>query len=151
MHSVHSMHNVHRGCTVCAVCSKGEQGALCARMPQVSVHATGGSMCPACHCMEQAVPNLTAPRVYQSRTNKLIIVYRILRKSAFVVTMYLSCHGHIMGQDHADKPKRGPIALPRALYKTHSCVLKSDIYFWFYGAPKMTPSINLDKLSYCRE
>ncbi len=66
------------GSTVCTVCSKGAQGAQCARRPQVSVHATSFSMCP-----EQAVPNLTTPRVYRL-VNKLIFGYLILRKSVFV-------------------------------------------------------------------
>jgi hypothetical protein len=67
------------------------KGAQCARGPPVSVPATSGWMCPA--WMEQAVPNLTTPRVYQSPggagarwagLQELIFGYRLLRKSVFV-------------------------------------------------------------------
>jgi len=51
----------------------------------------------------------------------------------------LSCHGRRIGQDPPDRPRRGPIAIPCALYKRHPRVLKSDIFFWFDLAPKLTP------------
>ena len=83
-------------CIVCIVCTKGTQSAQCAQRCTVctenptSVHATSGSLCPG--CMEQAVPNLTAPRVYQSPggagarwagPDELFLGYRFLRKSVF--------------------------------------------------------------------
>jgi hypothetical protein len=54
----------------------------------------------------------------------------------------LSCHGSRIVQDHSGRLKLGPIALPRALYKTHPLVLKLEAYFQCVGAPKMTPLIN---------
>ncbi len=63
---------------------------VCTEIP-TSVHATSGSMCPG--WMEQAVPNLAAPRVYQSPwgagarwagLDELFFGYRFLRKSVFV-------------------------------------------------------------------
>ena len=53
-----------------------------------------------------------------------------------------SCHGSRIGQDRPGRLKLGPIALPRALCKTHPRVLKSDAYFRCSGAPKMTPLTN---------
>jgi len=87
---------VDGGCTVCTVYSQCAQCAQCAQRCTVctenptSVHATSGSLCPG--CMEQAVPNLTAPRVYQSPggagarwagPDELFLGYRFLRKSVF--------------------------------------------------------------------
>ena len=63
---------------------------MCTETP-TSVHATSGSMCPA--WMEQAVPNLTTPRVYKSPggsgarwagPQELIFGYRFLRNLVFV-------------------------------------------------------------------
>jgi hypothetical protein len=87
---------VDGGCTVCTVYSQCARCAQCAQRCTVctenptSVHATSGSLCPG--CMEQAVPNLTAPRVYQSPggagarwagPDELFLGYRFLRKSVF--------------------------------------------------------------------
>jgi hypothetical protein len=47
-----------------------------------------------------------------------------------------SCHGSRIGQDRPGRLNLGPIALPRALCKTHPRVLKSEAYFRCYGAPK---------------
>ena len=84
------------GCTVCTVYLQCAQCAQCAQRCTVctenptSVHATSGSLCPG--CMEQAVPNLTAPRVYQSPggagarwagLDELFFGFRFLRKSVF--------------------------------------------------------------------
>ncbi len=46
-------------------------------------------------------------------------------------------HGCRIGQDHLDRLKLGRHVIPRALYKAHLRVLKSDIYFWLCGAPRM--------------
>ena len=53
----------------------------------------------------------------------------------------LSCHGRRIGQDHRGRLKPGPMALPRALCKTHPRVPKSEAQFEFSGAPKVTPSM----------
>ena len=53
-----------------------------------------------------------------------------------------TCNGRRIGQDHPGKLKLGPMALPRAVYRTYSRVLKSDAHFQFAGAPKMTPWMN---------
>jgi hypothetical protein len=77
---------------VCTVYSRVLKArcTVCTETP-TSVHATSGSMCPG--CMEQAVPNPTAPRVYESLggagarwagPNELFFGYRFLRKSVFV-------------------------------------------------------------------
>ncbi len=75
------MHSVLIKCTRCTVCTE----------TPTSVHAKRGSMCLA--WMEQAVPNLTAPRVYQSPEGagarltgpqELFFRYRFLRKLVFV-------------------------------------------------------------------
>ncbi len=77
-------HSVHSGLI------KFTRYTVCTETP-TSVHATRGSMCPA--WMEQAVPNLTAPRVYKSPggagarwagPQELIFGYRFSRKSVFV-------------------------------------------------------------------
>ena len=52
------------------------------------------------------------------------------------------CHGCRIGHEHPDGPKLCPLALPRALYRLHSRVLKSDIYLWLEGASKMPPYNN---------
>jgi hypothetical protein len=49
----------------------------------------------------------------------------------------LSCHCLGTGQDTQNMPELCPIALPRPLYRTHSRVLKSDIYLWLEDASKM--------------
>ena len=54
----------------------------------------------------------------------------------------LSCHGHRIGLDTRDRPKLGPIVLPRAWNRTRLRVLNSDIYLWPEGASKMPPSNN---------
>jgi hypothetical protein len=51
----------------------------------------------------------------------------------------LSCHGHRNGQYPPKGPKLCPIALPQALHRTQSRVLRSDVYLWLEGASKMTP------------
>ncbi len=61
----------------------------------------------------------------------------------------LSCNGRRIGQDHPDRLKLGPMALPRALYRTYSRVLKSDAHFQFSGAPKMTPGWTFGMRSCC--
>ena len=48
----------------------------------------------------------------------------------------LSCHGRRIGQGHPGRLKLGLLVVLAALYKVHRSLLKSDIYFWFSGAPK---------------
>ena len=50
----------------------------------------------------------------------------------------LSCHGRRIGQEHPGRLKLGLLVVLAALYKVRQSLLKSDIYFWFSGAPKMT-------------
>ncbi len=85
--------------------------------------------CPA--CMQQAVPDLTSPRVYLSPggtgahlsgLNKLFFGYSILDESVLG-------HGRSIGQEHPGRLKLGLLVLLRALYKVHWSWLKSDIYF----------------------
>ena len=47
-----------------------------------------------------------------------------------------SCHGRRIGQEHPGRLKLGLLVVLAALYKVHQSLLKSDIYFWFSGAPK---------------
>ena len=94
------------GCTVCTVYSQCAQCAQCAQRGTVctenptSVHATSGSLSPG--CMEQAVHNLTAPRVYLSPggagarcagPDELFLGYRFLRKSVFAPVLPLAQNG----------------------------------------------------------
>jgi hypothetical protein len=51
----------------------------------------------------------------------------------------LCCHVCRIGHDPPYRPKRGQMALLRALYKTHPRMLKSEVYFRADGASKMTP------------
>ncbi len=53
-----------------------------------------------------------------------------------------SCHGSRISQDRPGTLKLGPIALPRALYRVHSSVLKLKGYFHCSGAPKMALLLN---------
>ena len=51
----------------------------------------------------------------------------------------LSCHGRRIGQEHPGRLKLGLLVLLTALYKVQWRLLKSDIHFWFSGAPKNEP------------
>ena len=86
--------------------------------------------------MQQAVPDLTSPRVYLSPggagahlsgLNKLFFGYSILDESVL---------GPSIGQEHPGRLKLGLLVLLTALYKVHWSWLKSDIYFGFADAPK---------------
>ena len=139
---------VDGGCTVCTVYSQCAQCAQCAQRCTVctenptSVHATSGSLCPG--CMEQAVPNLTAPRVYQSPggagarwagPDELFLGYRFLRKSVFAPVL--------------PRPQNGPGSSRQAktwsnrpstrIVPDESVCAEIGHYFWFAGPPKMAP------------
>jgi hypothetical protein len=92
--------------------------------------------------MQQAVPDLTSPRVclspggaHLSGLNKLFFGYSILGES--VLGPVLS-HCHRIGQEHPGRPKLGLLVLLAALYKVHWSLLKSDICFLFSDAPKQS-------------
>ena len=61
----------------------------------------------------------------------------------------MSCHGRRIGQDHPGRLKLGPMALPRALYRTHPRVLKSEAHCQFSGVPKMPPRWTFGVRSCC--
>ena len=93
--------------------------------------------------MEQAVPDPTSPRVYQSPggagahflgLNKLFFGYSILCYGMF-------CHCCRIGKDHQKRLKLGRLVIPCAWYKAHLRVLKLDSFFLFHGAPKMSLSL----------
>jgi hypothetical protein len=103
--------------------------------------------------MEQAVPDLTSPRVYQSPGGAgahLSGLNKLLSGTLFRANWCwdLSCHGLRIGQDHPGRLKLGLLVLLTALYKVHWSLLKSDIYFWFSGEPKKSLRTIFDHRSY---
>ena len=86
--------------------------------------------CPG--CMEQAVPDLASPRVYQSHG---AAGAQFSGNRCFD----LSCHSCRIGQSHRDRHILGPLDLWHVLYKAHLRLQKTDNWFWMSGAPNMTP------------
>jgi hypothetical protein len=98
-------------------------------------------MCPA--CMQLAVPDLTSPRVYLSPggagahlsgLNKLFFGYLILGESVLGSVFKLPLPKNRSWASR--QAQLGRLVVLAALYKVHWSLLRSDICFWFSGAPK---------------
>ena len=109
------MCTVYSQCAQCAQCA--ERCTVCTETP-TSVHATSGSMCPG--WMEQAMPNLAAPRVYQSPggagarwagLDELFFGYRFLRKSVFVPVLPRPQNGPVSSRQAKTWSNRPPTSI----------------------------------------